>query len=158
VRKISFTGSVRRSASISPSSPPGDEARHHGARRAFAGDRIPGDADPEKSADTIAASVPQCRPGLHLADVRFYVQEAIYDRFLKRFTDNAKAIKLGDGLEKDTTMGPLANPRRLDAMDLFVADAKSRGGKVVAGGSRSGKSGLLRADRDPPTCRTTARS
>ena len=90
--------------------------------------------------------------------MRFYVQEAIYDRFLKRFTDNAKAIKLGDGLEKDTTMGPLANPRRLDAMDLFVADAKSRGGKVVAGGSRSGKSGLLRADRDPPTCRTTARS
>ena len=39
-------------------------------------------------------------------------------------------LKLGDGLEKDTTMGPLANPRRLDAMEAIVNDAKARGGKV----------------------------
>ena len=77
------------------------------------------------------------------APTRFYVQEAIYDRFLKRFTDNAKAIKLGDGLEKDTTMGPLANPRRLDAMDSFVQDAKNRGGKIQTGGSRSGNQGFF---------------
>jgi len=46
-------------------------------------------------------------------------------------------------MEKDTTMGPLANPRRLDAMDAFVADAKARGGKVQTGGSRAGNQGYF---------------
>ena len=40
-------------------------------------------------------------------------------------------------------MGPLANPRRLDAMDSFVADAKNRGGKIVTGGSREGNRGFF---------------
>ena len=118
-----------------------------------------GDADPEKTADTIAAFKYRNAGQVCISPTRFYVQETIYDRFLKRFTDNAKAIKLGDGLEKDTTMGPLANPRRLDAMDSFVADAKSRGGKVVTGGNRARRPGLSSSSRpSSPTCRTTARS
>ena len=40
-------------------------------------------------------------------------------------------------------MGPLANSRRLDAMDSFVADAKSRGGKIAAGGARRGNQGYF---------------
>jgi succinate-semialdehyde dehydrogenase/glutarate-semialdehyde dehydrogenase len=52
-------------------------------------------------------------------------------------------VKLGDGLDKDTTMGPLANPRRLDAMEAIVNDAKSRGGKIVAGGKRRGNQGYF---------------
>ena len=76
-----------------------------------------GDADPEKTADTISAFKYRNAGQVCISPTRFYVQETIYDRFLKRFTDDAKAIKLGDGLEKDTTMGPLANPRRLDAME-----------------------------------------
>ena len=44
-------------------------------------------------------------------------------------------------------MGPMANARRIDAMESFVADAKQRGGKVVTGGKRHGNQGyLLRAD------------
>jgi succinate-semialdehyde dehydrogenase/glutarate-semialdehyde dehydrogenase len=102
-----------------------------------------GDADPEKTADTISAFKYRNAGQVCISPTRFYVQESIYDRFLKRFTDNAKAIKLGDGMEKDTTMGPLANPRRLDAMDAFVADAKARGGKVQTGGSRAGNQGYF---------------
>ena len=41
------------------------------------------------------------------------------------------------------TMGPLANPRRLDAMEVFVNDAKSRGGKIATGGSRHGNQGFF---------------
>jgi succinate-semialdehyde dehydrogenase/glutarate-semialdehyde dehydrogenase len=78
-----------------------------------------------------------------VSPTRFYVQEQVYDRFVKRFTDYAKAIKLGDGLDKDTTMGPLANPRRLDAMEAIVNDAKNRGGKVQAGGKRHGNQGFF---------------
>jgi succinate-semialdehyde dehydrogenase/glutarate-semialdehyde dehydrogenase len=102
-----------------------------------------GDADPEKSAEMIAAAKYRNAGQVCVSPTRFYVQEPVYDRFVKRFTDYAKAIKLGDGLEKDTTMGPLANPRRLDAMEAIVNDAKSRGGKVLAGGKRHGNQGFF---------------
>jgi hypothetical protein len=46
-------------------------------------------------------------------------------RFLKRFTEYANGIKLGDGLDKTTTMGPMANARRIEAMESFVNDAKA---------------------------------
>jgi succinate-semialdehyde dehydrogenase/glutarate-semialdehyde dehydrogenase len=71
------------------------------------------------------------------------VQEQSYSKFLARFTEYAKGIKVGDGLEKGNAMGPLANARRLDAMESFVNDAKDRGGKVVAGGSRQGNQGYF---------------
>jgi succinate-semialdehyde dehydrogenase / glutarate-semialdehyde dehydrogenase len=142
VRKISFTGSVPVGKHLA-------ELAARGMKRATMelGGHSPvvvfGDADPEKSADTISAFKYRNAGQVCISPTRFYVQETIYDRFLKRFTDNAKAIKLGDGLEKDTTMGPLANARRLDAMDSFVSDAKNRGGKVVTGGNRSGNQGFF---------------
>lgn len=142
VRKISFTGSVPVGKHLA-------ELAARGMKRATMelGGHSPvvvfGDADPEKSADTIAAFKYRNAGQVCISPTRFYVQEAIYDRFLTRFTDYAKAIKLGDGLEKDTTMGPLANPRRLDAMESFVSDAKNRGGKVVTGGKRSGNQGFF---------------
>jgi len=74
---------------------------------------------------------------------RFYVQEPVYDRFLARFTEYAKSIKVGDGLEKGIAMGPMANARRIDAMESFVNDAKHRGGKIVTGGNRRGNQGYF---------------
>ena len=71
------------------------------------------------------------------------MQEPVYSRFLARFTEYAKSLKLGDGLEKGVTMGPLANARRIDAMDKFVNDAKDRGGKIVTGGTRRGNQGYF---------------
>src|ERR1044071_1649002 len=142
VRKISFTGSVPVGKHLAQLAAKGMkratmELGGHSPVVVFCG------ADPEKTADTISAFKYRNTGQVCISPTRFYVQENVYDRFLKRFTDNAKAIKLGDGLEKDTTMGPLRNARRLDAMDSFVADAKSRGGKVVTGGSRSGNQGFF---------------
>lgn len=142
VRKISFTGSVPVGKHLA-----GLAAK--GMKRATMelGGHSPvlvfGDADPEKSAEMIAASKYRNAGQVCVSPTRFYVQEPVYDRFVKRFTDYAKAIKLGDGLEKDTTMGPLANPRRLDAMEAIVNDAKARGGKVMAGGKRHGNQGFF---------------
>ncbi len=142
VRKISFTGSVPVGKHLA-------QLAAKGMKRATMelGGHSPvvvfGDADPEKTADTISAFKYRNAGQVCISPTRFYVQEAIYDRFVKRFTDNAKAIKLGDGMDKETTMGPLANPRRLDAMDTFVADAKNRGGKIQTGGSRSGNQGFF---------------
>ena len=140
VKKISFTGSMPVGKLLA-----GLAAK--GMKRATMelGGHSPvvvfGDADPEKTADTIAAFKYRNAGQVCISPTRFYVQEGVYDRFLKRFTEFAENVKLGDGLDKDTTMGPLANPRRLDAMEAIVNDTKSRGGKIVTGGKRHGNQG-----------------
>ena len=121
VRKISFTGSVPVGKHLA-----GLAAR--GMKRATMelGGHSPvvvfGDADPEKTADTIAAFKYRNAGQVCISPTRFYVQEPVYNRFLKRFTEYAETIKLGDGLELGVTMGPLANARRLDAMEAIVND------------------------------------
>jgi succinate-semialdehyde dehydrogenase/glutarate-semialdehyde dehydrogenase len=89
------------------------------------------DADPEKAADTIAAFKYRNAGQVCISPTRFYVQEDVYPRFLKRFTEYASAIKVGDGMEKGITMGPMANARRIEAMEASsttprAAAAKSR--------------------------------
>jgi succinate-semialdehyde dehydrogenase/glutarate-semialdehyde dehydrogenase len=101
------------------------------------------DADPEKAADTIAAFKYRNAGQVCISPTRFYVQEKGYNKFLARFTEYAKGLKLGDGLEKGITLGPLANPRRLDAMEAIVIDAKARGGKIQTGGARHGNQGYF---------------
>jgi succinate-semialdehyde dehydrogenase/glutarate-semialdehyde dehydrogenase len=142
VRKISFTGSVPVGKHLAGLAAKGMkratmELGGHSPVVVFA------DADPEKTADTIAAFKFRNAGQVCISPTRFYVQEPVYDRFLARFTEFANAIKLGDGLEPGTTMGPLANARRLDAMAAIVNDSKSRGGKVVTGGKRRGNQGYF---------------
>ena len=142
VKKISFTGSIPVGKHLA-----GLAAR--GMKRATMelGGHSPvvvfEDADPEKAADTIAAFKYRNAGQVCISPTRFYVQEKSYNKFLARFTEYAKGLKMGNGLEKGITLGPLANPRRLDAMETFVNDAKARGGKVVSGGSRQGNQGFF---------------
>jgi len=142
VRKISFTGSIPVGKHLATLAAKGMkratmELGGHSPVVVFA------DADPEKSAETIAAFKYRNAGHVCISPTRFYVQEPVYDRFLTRFTEYAKSLKLGDGLEKGISMGPLANARRIDAMDSFVADAKNRGGKIVTGGQRRGNQGYF---------------
>src|SRR5437016_14120696 len=142
VRKISFTGSVPVGKHLA-------QLAAKGMKRATMelGGHSPvvvfGDADPEKTADTISAFKYRNAGQVCISPTRFYVQENVYDRFLKRFTEFADAIKLGDGLDAGVTMGPLANARRLDAMEAIVNDSKNRGGKIVTGGKRRGNQGYF---------------
>ena len=85
------------------------------------------------------------------------MQEDAYKKFLARFSEYAKGVKIGDGLEKGVTMGPMANARRIDAMESFVADAKSRGGNVVAGGARTATRAFSTSRRSSPRCPTIPR-
>ena len=144
VRKISFTGSIPVGKHLAGLAAKGMkratmELGGHSPVVVFA------DADPEKSADTIAAYKYRNAGQVCISPTRFYVQEPVYNRFLARFSEYAKSLKLGDGLEKGVTMGPLANARRIDAMDKFVNDAKDRGGKIVTGGTRRGNQGYFYA-------------
>jgi succinate-semialdehyde dehydrogenase/glutarate-semialdehyde dehydrogenase len=142
VRKISFTGSVPVGKHLAGLAAKGMkratmELGGHSPVVVFA------DADPEKTADTIAAFKYRNAGQVCISPTRFYVQEPVFDRFLKRFSEYADGIKLGDGLDTGVTMGPLANPRRLDAMEAIVNDSKSRGGKIVTGGKRRGNQGYF---------------
>ena len=142
VKKISFTGSIPVGKHLA-----GLAAK--GMKRATMelGGHSPvvvfDDADAEKAADTIAGFKYRNAGQVCISPTRFYVQEGSYKKFVARFTEYAKGLKMGDGLEKGITLGPLANPRRLDAMESFVNDAKARGGKVQTGGERQGNQGYF---------------
>ena len=141
VKKVSFTGSIPVGKHLA-----GLAAK--GMKRATMelGGHSPvvvfDDADAEKAADTIAAFKYRNAGQVCISPTRFYVQEKSYNKFVARFTEYAKGLKMGDGLEKGITLGPLANPRRLDAMESFVNDAKARGGKIQTGGERHGNQGF----------------
>lgn len=142
VKKISFTGSVPVGKHLAGLAAKGMkkatmELGGHSPVVVFE------DADPEKTADTIAAFKYRNAGQVCISPTRFYVHEKNYSKFVARFTEYAKGIKMGDGMEKGITMGPLANARRLDAMESFVNDAKDRGGKVVTGGQRHGNQGFF---------------
>jgi succinate-semialdehyde dehydrogenase / glutarate-semialdehyde dehydrogenase len=76
-----------------------------------------------------------------ISPTRFLVHESIADEFAEAFTAAAAKLKVGDGLTEGTTMGPLANPRRVTAMAEVTQDAVERGAKVLAGGQRIGDTG-----------------
>ena len=142
IRKISFTGSVPVGKHLVALAAQGMkrttmELGGHSPVVVFA------DIDPEKTAETAAAGKYRNAGQVCISPTRFYVHETVHDRFVKRFTEAAKGLTLGDGLAEGTKMGPLANPRRLDAMEGFVADAKKRGAKIAAGGSRHGNQGFF---------------
>ena len=74
---------------------------------------------------------------------RFFVQQPLYERFARAFAEKAKAITVGRGLDDATEMGPLANGRRVEAMEMLVADARAKGARVLAGGERLGNRGYF---------------
>lgn len=78
-----------------------------------------------------------------IAPTRFYVHEAVHDRFVGAMAKAADALRVGNGLDDKVEMGPLANARRLDAVEALVADARGHGARVAAGGARVGNRGFF---------------
>ena len=76
-----------------------------------------------------------------VSPTRFFVEDRIYDAFTASFAEKASSMKVGDGLDPSVQIGPLANERRIAAMEMFVADAKEKGARVAAGGARIGNNG-----------------
>ena len=76
-----------------------------------------------------------------ISPTRFLVHRSIVGDFAEALADHAKALRVGDGLAEGTQMGPLANPRRIDAMTTFTEDAVQKGAKLLTGGQRIGNAG-----------------
>ena len=67
---------------------------------------------------------------------RFFVQAGIYDRFVEKFAEASKKLKVGPGLEDGTQQGPLIDDKAVEKVEEFISDAQAKGGKVVTGGKR----------------------
>ncbi|MFT4792634.1 MAG: succinate-semialdehyde dehydrogenase/glutarate-semialdehyde dehydrogenase [Paracoccaceae bacterium] len=76
-----------------------------------------------------------------VSPTRFMAHESVFDQFLDGFTAAAKAVKVGNGADADTTMGPLANERRIPVLQELIDDAVAHGATITAGGNRIGNKG-----------------
>ena len=135
IRKVSFTGSVPVGKHLMRLAADGlkrvtMELGGHAPVLIFA------DCDLEKTLDIVVPQKFRNAGQVCVSPTRFYVQEAIYDRFVAGFAERAKAVTTGHGLNADTTMGPLANARRPAAIAALVDDAAAKGARVLAGGKR----------------------
>src|ERR1700685_3744453 len=81
------------------------------------------DADIDLAAKLLAGAKFRNAGQVCVSPTRFLIQEKVYEQFVDQFVSHAKALKVGDGMESSTRMGPMANPRRITAMETFIGDA-----------------------------------
>jgi acyl-CoA reductase-like NAD-dependent aldehyde dehydrogenase len=74
---------------------------------------------------------------------RLYVHESQYEDVVKRFAEYVAGIKVGDGLDPGTLIGPISNRTQFDKVSAIVEDARSRGARIVTGGKRATARGWL---------------
>jgi len=70
---------------------------------------------------------------------RLYVQDGVYDSFVKKLADKSRTIKVGNGFEPGVNQGPLIDAQAMTKVEAHVADALAKGAKVLSGGSKLGE-------------------
>ena len=140
IRKISFTGSVPVGKQL------GALAGLHMKRATMElGGHAPvlvfDDVESDGVATLLAGMKYRNAGQVCVSPTRFFLHDKVYDKFVAKFTDLARNIKVGDGLDPASKMGPLANPRRVNAMESILLDAQEKGAKVETGGKRIGNEG-----------------
>ena len=140
IRKISFTGSTTVGKQLAAL------AGEHMKRVTMElGGHAPvmvfEDADIGAAAKAMAMSKIRNAGQVCISPTRFLVQNDAFDPFVAAFVETIGKVKVGDGMESGTQMGPLANERRIPAIEALIVDAVERGGKLLAGGARIGNRG-----------------
>ena len=142
IRKISFTGSTAIGKQLAALA-----GQHMKRVTMELGGHAPAivfkDADLDKAVSVLSANKFRNAGQVCVAPTRFLVHDSVKDEFVTRFTAAAKAIKVGDGLDPNSRMGPLAHDRRISAMESFVADAQASGAELTTGGKRIGNQGYF---------------
>ena len=144
IRKLSFTGSTvvgKHLAKLAAEDMKRTtmELGGHGPVLVF------GDVDLDHVLDTVVPQKYRNAGQVCVSPTRFIVDESVFERFRSGFAERAKALTVGNGLEEGTRMGPMANPRRPEAMDRLIGDAVSRGATLHTGGERIGNAGYFYA-------------
>jgi succinate-semialdehyde dehydrogenase/glutarate-semialdehyde dehydrogenase len=140
IRKVSFTGSTpvgKHLAALAGAHMKRVTMELGGHAPAMVFD----DADLDVAASILSANKFRNAGQVCVAPTRFLVQDSVHDAFLDKFVAKTQALKVGDGMEKGVTMGPLANARRVPAMEAMIADAVQKGATIRTGGKRIGNVG-----------------
>jgi len=142
IRKISFTGSTPVGKHLAALA-----GQHMKRATMELGGHAPAmifkDADLDKAVKVMAASKFRNAGQVCVSPTRFLVEEPVYDEVVESFTAAAEAINVGNGLEEGTQMGPLANERRIPALEELIQDAVDHGAEVKTGGRRIGNKGYF---------------
>lgn len=96
------------------------------------------DADLELTAQRCAAGGYGYAGQTCISVQRIFVQESVYDRFLKTFLAKVQDMKLGDPLDTQTVVGPLIDQRAASRVEAWIGEAVGQGGRLVQGGTRKG--------------------
>ena len=142
IRKISFTGSTAVGKQLLALAAAGVkratmELGGHAPVLVF------DDVDPVQAARQAVVAKFRNAGQVCTSPTRFYVQQAIYEPFVQAFAEAAGALRIGDGLDRETQLGPLANERRVRAMEALVADTRASGARLVCGGARPALPGFF---------------
>ncbi len=138
VRKISFTGSTEIGVQLMAASAP-TVKRLSMELGGNAPMLIFDDSDLGTAVDAaMIAKFRNCGQSCIAAN-RIYVQKGIYDTFVNTFTQRVAAMKIGDGLEADTDIGPLIDEAAVTKVNEHLDDALAGGGRVLAGGRGEGR-------------------
>ena len=101
------------------------------------------DADINKAADALVAGKFRNAGQVCISPTRFYVHRDVYAAFVQAFVERTKKIQVGNGMDESSNMGPLANPRRIEALTRLIADAQKRGATLQTGGKRMDRAGFF---------------
>ena len=142
IRKVTFTGSTPVGKQLAALA-----GKHMKRVTMELGGHAPAivfdDADLDLAAKTLAAAKFRNAGQVCVSPTRFLVQEAMYEPFVEKFVAAAKAVKVGNGMDEGTQMGPLVHDRRIPWVDGLMADARQRGAEVRTGGERIGNKGYF---------------
>ncbi len=135
VRKISFTGSTEVGKTLMRNS--ADTMKKVSMEL---GGNAPyivfDDADIDAAIDGVLACKFRNAGQVCVSINRIYVQDGIYDTFVKRLADEVSQLKVGNGMEEGVIVGPLINIKGLEKVEEHVKDALEHGGKLLTGGAR----------------------
>ena len=144
IRKVTFTGSTPVGKQLA-----GLAGQHMKRVTMELGGHAPAivfdDADLDLAARTLAAAKFRNAGQVCVSPTRMLVQEKLYAPFVEKFVAAAKALKVGNGLEDGTQMGPLIHDRRIPWVEGLMADARQKGAEVHTGGERIGNKGYFYA-------------
>jgi succinate-semialdehyde dehydrogenase/glutarate-semialdehyde dehydrogenase len=140
IRKVSFTGSTAVGKQLAALA-----GQHMKVMTMELGGHAPvlifADADVEAAARVVSSYKFRNAGQSCISPTRMLVQASVYQKFRAALVDHAKQIKVGAGLDPTSTMGPLANARRLRVIGELVTDAVNKGAELLLGGNRIGTKG-----------------
>ncbi|PSJ59623.1 aldehyde dehydrogenase family protein [Kumtagia ephedrae] len=94
------------------------------------------DADLEKAVPVAAMSVFANSGQICIAGSRLFVERSIHDEFIARLAAYAEGLRIGDGIDPATEIGPLVSPRQLERVTGYLASGREEGARLVTGGTR----------------------